>query len=178
MSRRGVLVSLVALGLALAEAGCLATRPYVHKRNDSQTRAEGPAGAAPGTADPALSSQTPTPEARTAEALVVNFGSAEWRLDNAARLTLLEVVRQLRDNPALMVTLEGHTDSVGPPSQNLHLSQRRVDEVRRFLLESGVERNRIAAVAVGEAQPMASNRTTAGRDLNRRVSITLLNSRE
>ena len=172
-------MSLVALGLA--EAGCLATRPYVHteeQRDDAQTQAEEPAGAAPGTADPALSSQTPTPEARTAEGLVVNFGSAEWRLNNAARLTLLRVVRQLRDNPALMVTLEGHTDSVGPPSQNLQLSQRRVDEVRRFLLESGVGRNRIAAVAVGEAQPIASNDTPAGRDLNRRVSITLINSGE
>jgi len=45
--------------------------------------------------------------------------------------------------------------------------------VRRFLLESGVERSRIEALAVGEARPMASNRSQAGRGQNRRVAITV-----
>jgi outer membrane protein OmpA-like peptidoglycan-associated protein len=116
---------------------------------------------------------THPPVARTAETLLVYFGFAEWQLDNPARLTLLEAVKRLRNDPALIVKLEGHADNIGSPSRNLELSQRRADEVRRFLLESGIKRSRIEARAAGEVRPIASNRSPAGRDQNRRVSITL-----
>jgi outer membrane protein OmpA-like peptidoglycan-associated protein len=120
------------------------------------------------------------PPARTAEpvveypeTLIVYFGSADWLLDNAARLTLERALKRLRENPTLKVKLEGHSDSRGPSSQNLKLSQRRADEVWRFLVTNGVKRSRIEAQSIGEAQPAASNTSPQGRDQNRRVAITL-----
>lgn len=133
----------------------------------------GPPGAVPPTVSRPPSAQTPGSVAGTAETLIVQFGFAEWQLDKQARLTLLRAVKRLRDNPALVVKLEGHADNVGSPSKNLDLSQRRAHEVRRFLLEHGVKRSRIEALAIGEARPIASNRSPAGRDQNRRVAITL-----
>ena len=82
-------------------------------------------------------------------------------------------MKRLRENPALVVKLEGHSDSVGPPTQNLMLSQRRADEVWRFLVTNGVKRTRIEVQAIREAQPVASNPSPQGRDQNRRVAITL-----
>jgi outer membrane protein OmpA-like peptidoglycan-associated protein len=136
----------------------------------SVAQVEASLSAAPPTPRPP---QPPLPVATTTEVLNIHFGFAEWQLDNPARLTLLKVVKRLRENPGLVVKLEGHTDNVGSPSQNLQVSQRRTDEVRRFLLESGVKRSRIEAVAVGETRPVAANSSSAGRDRNRRVAITL-----
>jgi outer membrane protein OmpA-like peptidoglycan-associated protein len=106
--------------------------------------------------------------------MVIHFGFGQWELNNSARLALVKALKRLRENPALVVRLEGHADNIGRPSENLELSQRRADEVRRFLVGAGVKRNRIEAVAIGEARPIASNRSKTGRDQNRRVAITLL----
>jgi outer membrane protein OmpA-like peptidoglycan-associated protein len=108
------------------------------------------------------------------ETLVVHFAVAQWQLDNQARSALLKALKRLRENPSVAVKLEGHADSVGSPSQNLELSQRRADEVRRFLVGNGIKRHRIEVLAMGEARPIASNRSPAGRDQNRRVAITLI----
>jgi outer membrane protein OmpA-like peptidoglycan-associated protein len=108
------------------------------------------------------------------ETLVVRFGFAQWQLDNQTRLALLQVVKRLRENPALVVKLEGHADNVGSRTQNLELSERRAQEVRRFLVVNGVKRTRIEVLAIGESQPIASNRSPTGRDQNRRVAITVL----
>ena len=113
------------------------------------------------------------PVAAAPEALVVHFAAGQWQLDNQARSALLKALKRLRANPSVAVRLEGHADSVGSPSQNLELSQRRADEVRRFLVGNGIKRHRIEVLAMGEARPIASNRSPAGRDQNRRVAITL-----
>jgi len=130
--------------------------------------------AAPPRVSAVPSAQTPAPVAGTAETLVVQFRFGESQLDKQGRLTLLRAVKRLQDDPALVVKLEGHADSIGSPTKNLELSQRRADEVRRFLLEHGIKRGRIEALAIGEARPIASNRSPAGRDQNRRVAITLV----
>jgi OmpA-OmpF porin, OOP family len=116
----------------------------------------------------------PGPVAGTRETVVVYFQPAAWLLDNPARLTLEKVVRRLRENPALIVKVEGHADNTGASKLNLKLSQRRADAVWRFLIDNGVKRSRVEAQGVGETQPIASNRSPTGRDQNRRVAITLL----
>ncbi len=118
--------------------------------------------------------KTPEPGARLPETLVVYFRPADWTLDRSALLALERVLRQLRENPTFVVKLEGHTDNVGSSSLNLKLSQRRAQEVWTFLVMNGIKRNRIEAAAAGEAQPIASNQSSAGRDQNRRVALTLL----
>jgi outer membrane protein OmpA-like peptidoglycan-associated protein len=117
--------------------------------------------------------KTPEPDPGTPETLVVFFGVADWVLDRPALLTLEKALRRLRDNPALVVKVEGHADSIGSSTENLKLSQRRANEVWHFLVANGVKRNRIEAQAKGEAEPIASNQTPTGRDYNRRVAVTL-----
>ncbi len=78
-------------------------------------------------------------------------------------------------NPHLRrVEVAGHTDSAGRAAVNLRLSQARAEAVRRFLIERGVQPERLVAVGYGEERPIMHNRTADGRAHNRRVEFTLL----
>jgi OOP family OmpA-OmpF porin len=67
--------------------------------------------------------------------------------------------------------LKGYTDSIGTEAYNLKLSQKRADVVRNALIKKGVPADRITATGYGEASPIASNSTKAGRAENRRVEL-------
>jgi outer membrane protein OmpA-like peptidoglycan-associated protein len=108
-----------------------------------------------------------------AESVVVVFGFNQWQLDDRAQTVLLDVARQLNENPNVIVNVEGYTDNTGPEVYNVLLSQRRADAVRRFLVEKGVDLHRIAYVGLGDRQPVADNKTPAGRSQNRRVALKL-----
>jgi outer membrane protein OmpA-like peptidoglycan-associated protein len=92
-------------------------------------------------------------------------------LDDRAQTALLDVVKQLQDNPSLVVELEGYTDSTGAAPYNVQLSQRRADSVRRFLVEKGVELHRIHWIGLGDIRPTADNKSPQGRQQNRRVMV-------
>lgn len=85
------------------------------------------------------------------------------------RLALL-----LRDKTNKSVSLEGHTDSIGAENANLVLSVARAAAVRQALVERQVPEARITAVGYGYAKPIAPNDSEAGRRLNRRVEIIIL----
>lgn len=74
------------------------------------------------------------------------------------------------------VLVEGHTDNVGGDEYNMGLSERRANSVRFALVERGVASNRILAKGYGKTKPVADNSTEVGRQQNRRVEITILNS--
>ena len=69
--------------------------------------------------------------------------------------------------------LGGHTDAVGSNAANLTLSKDRAESVKNYLVSRGVNFGKIEAVGYGETQPVASNKTAAGRQKNRRVEFTL-----
>jgi outer membrane protein OmpA-like peptidoglycan-associated protein len=94
----------------------------------------------------------------------------------ARSLPLLDrIARRMIEMPELRrIRLEGHTDAQGAADLNLDLSQRRVDEVRRRLVESGVAADRIEALGRGETQPVATNATPEGRARNRRVVFVVV----
>ncbi|PLY02597.1 MAG: hypothetical protein C0623_03545 [Desulfuromonas sp.] len=71
------------------------------------------------------------------------------------------------------IVVSGHTDSTGSESLNQTLSERRAGAVRNIMLANGVAASRITAVGFGESQPIASNDTNYGRQLNRRVEIKI-----
>ena len=71
------------------------------------------------------------------------------------------------------VIVEGHTDSQGDDQHNKELSQRRAQAVASVLINSGVNPGRIRSIGRGEDQPIASNLTPEGRQLNRRVEIVI-----
>ena len=102
-------------------------------------------------------------------AILFRFDRAD--LDDRGQTSLLDLAKQLQENPNLMVELEGYTDSVGDGSYNIQLSQRRAEAVRRFLVEKGVELHRIQSIGLGDMRPSADNGNAKGREQNRRVMV-------
>jgi len=86
---------------------------------------------------------------KTVDTLNVQFGFDRSDLDDAAQTSLLGLVKELQANPNLTVELVGYTDTKGTREYNYNLSQRRVDAVRRFLVEKGIQTGRIQAVSLG-----------------------------
>ena len=76
------------------------------------------------------------------------------------------------------ITITGHTDSNGTEEANLALSQARVDNARQAMIDAGGDAERIVAIGVGEAEPIADNTTAAGRQQNRRVELTITPSQD
>ena len=71
----------------------------------------------------------------------------------------------------------GHTDSVGSDAYNQKLSVKRSDAVKAYLVSKGIEKNRVYTEGKGEKQPVADNKTSAGRSKNRRVEIEVVGTR-
>jgi OOP family OmpA-OmpF porin len=71
------------------------------------------------------------------------------------------------------ITVTGHTDSAGSKQLNETLSERRADAVKSYLVSKGLSGDRIVTKGAGDAQPVASNKTAAGRAQNRRVDIDI-----
>jgi outer membrane protein OmpA-like peptidoglycan-associated protein len=116
---------------------------------------------------------------RTAgDTITVLFGFDRADLDDRGQTALLEVARQLQENPALTVELEGYTDNSGAAPYNVQLSERRAESVRRFLVEKGVELHRIHHIGLGDLRPIAQNTTRKGREQNRRVMVRMLTPTE
>lgn len=106
-----------------------------------------------------------------AEAVQVQFGFNRWDLNDTAQTALESLVKELRGNPKLTVDLQGYTDSVGKREYNVQLSQRRVEAVRRYLVEQGVELPRIHSIGLG---PLPDGGKREERAKNRRVALTLM----
>jgi outer membrane protein OmpA-like peptidoglycan-associated protein len=102
----------------------------------------------------------------------VPFAFDRADLDAKAEAALGMIVNELRDNPHLTIDLEGTTDPVGRVDYNLQLSQRRVETVRRWLVDKGVDRGRIVRSAGrGELVDVALQ-----NNLRRRVAVKLMRS--
>jgi outer membrane protein OmpA-like peptidoglycan-associated protein len=109
-------------------------------------------------------------------AFEVNFAFGTATLQPRATRTLDAVGAVLERYPDARVAVAGHTDATGPDSVNARLSRARAAAVRAYLRDrSGISPERLVARGYGEARPIASNRTPAGRALNRRVSFRVLN---
>lgn len=108
-----------------------------------------------------------------AEKVQFAFGSAQILADSHELLR--QVAQIMIDNPHVtLVQVEGHTDAVGKTRKNRKLSQKRAESVRAFLVEQGVEPNRLQAVGFGEERPIADNDDEDGREQNRRVEFNIL----
>ena len=96
-------------------------------------------------------------------------GSAE--LHPASREQLLNVAAVLKAYPSVELKIGGYTDNTGGNAANLRLSQARADNVRKELISSGIEPDRLEAEGYGSAHPVADNSSTEGRAKNRRISL-------
>jgi outer membrane protein OmpA-like peptidoglycan-associated protein len=101
------------------------------------------------------------------------FNSADLSKDAQSILDkFLETASGLKTG--YVVEIQGFTDSTGAESYNIDLSDRRAEAARRYLLSKGVPQYRISVLGLGREEPVADNKTTKGRDQNRRAEITLL----
>ena len=88
-----------------------------------------------------------------------------------AKPTLAKVVRALAQNPDKNLSVAGHTCDIGSESYNQGLSERRAESVKRYLVQSGIDADRISTVGYGELQPLVPNVSEEARQLNRRVEM-------
>ena len=103
----------------------------------------------------------------------VVFGVGQSTLKPGANRTLEKLADALKQDPKLIVSVEGFTDNTGSAARNEDLSERRAESVRNALAGMGIDSSRIKTRGYGEEYPVASNATTAGRQLNRRVEVVI-----
>ena len=101
------------------------------------------------------------------------FDTGKSALKPGARSTLTKIASQLKGSDNLKISVEGHTDSTGTTEKNTELSDKRAQAVRDYLVSAGIPSDRITAAGRGEAEPVATNKTAAGRQQNRRVELII-----
>lgn len=104
----------------------------------------------------------------------VYFDTDKWDLREDAKSALDSLVNTFLLNPMFMAEIAGHTDDQGSDTDNLRLSQRRADAIREYLIEKGVDPNRVFSKGYGETSPIASNDTAEGRKKNRRTEVRIM----
>ena len=116
---------------------------------------------------------------RTADVLAVTFKSdylfavGSANLNAGAFNEISRVSRVLNQYPDTSIQVAGHTDSTGSEQTNKVLSENRAYNVKNALVGQGVNPNRISSIGFGESAPIADNSNESGRQLNRRVIITI-----
>ena len=106
---------------------------------------------------------------KLSDSVNVPFAFNRSDLGDAAQTSLVSLVRDLQQNPKLLVELEGYADPKGSRDYNLELSQRRVEAVRRYLVQNGVEVSRIHSIGLGPiTDPKLSDAA------KRRVTVKLM----
>jgi OOP family OmpA-OmpF porin len=105
----------------------------------------------------------------------VTFGFNKFDLTPQARIALdqlePQIIASLNAGTIDIVSVVGHTDSVGTDQYNQKLSEKRANSVRSYLMSKGIPTNKIVAIGKGEKEPVADNKTKEGRAQNRRVEI-------
>lgn len=100
----------------------------------------------------------------------VNFAFDSYALDNNSRAILDEAVMLIKQNPDFNVRLLGWTDSTGPDSYNMILSQERANAVKSYLTKHGISSKRLSAKGMGKSFQY-NNATKEGRYMNRRTEL-------
>ncbi|MGH7299471.1 MAG: OmpA family protein [Candidatus Rokuibacteriota bacterium] len=139
----------------------------------AQSRADAAAGKAEGVDQRLTRLWSNRFNQQTADSLEVYFSPDSIHLSDAAQTALVGVAKDLQANPTLTVELGGYTDPHGALDYNYALSQRRVDAVRRFLMDKGIQLARIQAASLG---PLSG--TDIPDTKKRRVTVRLMVDRE
>ena len=116
---------------------------------------------------------------RVGEGIQVTFASGllfafdSDQIQPTAGTNLTELASSLQKYPESQLLIVGHTDNVGDDSYNQSLSQRRANSAAAYLAAQGVARTRLATSGKGEAEPVTTNESDAGRQQNRRVEVAI-----
>ena len=103
----------------------------------------------------------------------IYFATASFVLLKKSFTGLDEMAALLKNDPGLKLYVDGYTDNTGKPEKNQVLSENRAGAVKKYLVGKGIEDGRILSTGHGSADPVADNKTAAGRSRNRRVVLKL-----
>jgi outer membrane protein OmpA-like peptidoglycan-associated protein len=111
---------------------------------------------------------------------ILYFGFDKYDLTNNSKTDLDSIAITLKQNPMYSAKVEGHTDALGPAEYNLMLSRRRAKAAINYLVEKGIQSNRLKSVGYGEERPIAPNKNPdgsdnpSGRKMNRRTMVKII----
>ena len=102
------------------------------------------------------------------------FDVNKYELKPESQVELDNIVKLMKDNPALKIQINGHTDNVGKPADNITLSNNRAKAVVDYITAKGVDAKRLAYQGFGDKVPLADNKTEEGRSKNRRTELKVV----
>jgi outer membrane protein OmpA-like peptidoglycan-associated protein len=105
----------------------------------------------------------------------IQFALAKADLLPASHTVLNEVVTILKQNPRIVVSIEGHTSGDASYDANMKLSQERANHVKAYLISKGIAASRLTAIGYGPSRPISTGTTEAEKAKNRRVELKLSN---
>ncbi len=103
----------------------------------------------------------------------VRFDTNKSTLTSTAKANLDKLVKVFNEYPDTNIQIYGYTDSAGADDYNLKLSQQRASSVKTYLSGKGLSASRFVTSGLGEADPVATNDTPAGKSQNRRVEFAI-----
>ena len=101
------------------------------------------------------------------------FGFDSYEIEEKSYSELTTIENFLKENPTVMISIEGHTDDEGSSEYNKSLSTNRAKSVYSYLVEKGIEASRLSYKGFGDSMPVAENDTEEGRAQNRRTEIKI-----
>lgn len=102
------------------------------------------------------------------------FDFDKTTLRPTSKAELNRLLKILRDNPTMRIRIGGHTDNYGTDEYNIRLSGGRAASVVNYLIEAGINKDRLESKGYGESKPIDTNETAAGRQNNRRTEFEIL----
>ena len=105
----------------------------------------------------------------------VNFDTGKADIKPMYFMQLDQIASIMNANPNMRITITGHTDNVGDEAYNQKLSEARAKSVMDYLVKADVDASRLTAIGKGETEPIADNKTTTGKALNRRIEFVYSN---
>ncbi len=136
---------------------------------DDQDKCPNVAGASSNYGCPVVTEEVQKQITDLARAIYFNTGKDSFTDETQIRLEGIDKI--LAEYTASQFVVEGHTDSTGSDKINSELSQKRADAVRNYLIENGFPAENITAMGYGSSKPIGDNKTSKGRQANRRVEI-------
>lgn len=175
LGRAFTLLTVTALALAMT-AGCSRKKPPV---TDDRGRVEPPPVTAPaGDDDAARRAEEAARLARERAygsiqgMIFFDFDRSDLRDD--ARQTLQAKAEALRQFPDIRIRIEGHADERGTVEYNLALGERRADAARAYLVDLGIDPDRMTTISYGEERPQVSGQNESAWSQNRRDEFVIL----
>lgn len=101
------------------------------------------------------------------------YGTASEELSERAQFILKQFARFLKENEEFTILIQGHTDNEGIAENNLHLSERRAQGVRDFLIQNGISKSRLTAKGYGQTLPKVPNTSAENKRKNRRTDFVI-----